>query len=235
MTAPTSYPPSCVLWIDGVRYADGSAGEAPADPVALTGLSVTWGRDTTIDQPAPATCAFTVLDLPGGDRFTGRLKVGARVQVRADAVIYPDPTVPIITDPGFELGAVGSAPPQITSNAGPVRVTAAHAHTGAHAVRVDPLNAGRGVRVVFPPAALSADPAGWDDVPRTLAGQTWRYGAAVRVPTALAPVARAQVHPVTFTQPWAGSERVLTDTAGAGAPDAGGWSVHTGVVNPPDP
>jgi hypothetical protein len=40
------------------------------------------------------------------------------------------------------------------------------------------------------------------------------------------------VHPVAFTQPWPGTERVLPDVAGAGAPDAGGWSVHAADVTP---
>ena len=67
MTAPaTALPPSCVLWVNGVRYPDGQPAELDTEPVALTGLSVLWGRDTTIDQPAPATCTFDVLDLPGG-------------------------------------------------------------------------------------------------------------------------------------------------------------------------
>ena len=233
MTAPTSFPPSCLLFVDGVRYADGQPAEPDTEPVALTGLTVVWGRSTTIDQPAPASCTFTVLDRLGGDRFTARLGIGAWVQVRADATIYPDPTVPTLSDPGFEGSSVGSAPSVITSNARPVRVTDERAHTGVHAVRVDPHDAGRGVRVIFPPAPLSNDPAGWDDVPRTLPGQSWRYGAAVRAATALAAVARAQVHPVTFTQPWAGTERVLTLTAAAGPVDGAGWAVHTGTITPP--
>jgi hypothetical protein len=230
MTVPVSAPPSCVLFVDGVRYADGQPGELEADPVALTGLKVVWGRDTTIDQPSPASCSFTVLDRPGEPRFTSRLSVGARVQVRADAVVYPDPTVPIFPDPGFETGP----PSTITGNAA-VTVQTAVVHTGTHAVRVDPIDPDRRVRIIFPPAPLSAshDPGAWDAVPRTLPGQSWRYGAAVRVPTALAAVARAQVHPVTFTQPWAGTEQVLTDTAAAGAPDAGGWSAHTALLTPP--
>ena len=229
--APTSLPPSCVLWIDGQRYADGSAGEDPAEPVALTGLSVIWGRDTTIDQPAPATCTFTVLDLPGGERFTGALTIGSRVQVRTDAVIYPDPTIPTIADPGFEGAAVGSTPSTVRTNAA-VKVSTTYAHTGAHSARIDPVTADRAVRVVFPPAPFTSDPAGWDQVPRTLAGQTWRYGAAVRAAAALAPVARVQVHPVTFTQPFAGGGSVLPDTAAAGAVDGAGWAVHAGDVTP---
>jgi hypothetical protein len=234
VTGPVSAPPSCVLLIDGVRYADGQPAEADAEPVALTGLSVVWGRDTTIDQPAPATCTFTVLDRPGEPRFTADLVIGARVQVRADAVIYPDPSVVVIADPGFEAAPAGSTPSTIRTNAVAV-VQSAVVHAGARAVRVDPVDAGRGVRVIFPPAPLSAehDPGAWDAVPRTLPGQSWRYGAAVHVPTGLAAVARATVHPVTFTQPWAGSERVMTDTAAAGAADAGGWATHTALVTPP--
>lgn len=235
MTGPTSWPPSCVLLVDGVRYADGQPGELDTDPVALTGLTVTWGRETTIDQPSPASCVFTVLDRPGGVRFDQRLRIGARVQVQADATIFPDPSIPIFPDPGFELSSAGSAPSVITSNAGPVRVSNTYAHTGGHSARIEPVDAGRGVRVIFPPAPLSAshDPAAWDDVPRTLAGETWRYGAAVRLPTAIAAVARAQVHPVTFTQPWAGSETVALKTADAGAPDSAGWSVHSALFTPP--
>jgi len=231
MTGPVSFPPSCVLFVDGVRYAD-TAAAADTEPVALTGLSVVWGRDSTIDQPAPASCTFSVLDRPGGTRFTAGLRVGSRVQVRSDALIYPDPTVPVMPDPGFEGSSAGSAPSVITSNAG-VRVSNTRAHTGAHSARVDPVNAARGARVIFPPAPLSDDPAGWDDVPRALPGQEWAYGAAVRPPAELAAAARVQVHPVVFTQPWAGTERVLTLVAGAGAPDAGGWSVHSGRVTPP--
>jgi hypothetical protein len=230
VTAPVSAPPTCTLWVDGVRYADGQPTELAAAPVALTGLTVSWGRDTTVDQPGPATCSFEVLDRPGDPRFTATLKIGSRVQVRADAVVYPDPTVPIIPDPGFESAALSV----ITGNAA-VAVQTAVVHTGARAVRVDPLDPDRRVRVIFPPAALSAshDPAAWDAVPRTLPGQSWRYGAAVKVPTGLAAVARAQLHPVVFTQPWPGSEQVLTDTAVPGAPDGAGWAAHAALLFPP--
>jgi hypothetical protein len=230
VTAPASLPPSCVLWVDGARYADGQPAEPVAEPVALTGLTVTWGRSTTIDQPAPATCVFEVLDRPGGNRFTGKLGIGSRVQVRADATVYPDPTVPIMPDPGFETAALSIIP---TNAAAAIQTAVKHA--GTRAVRIDPLDPDRQVRVIFPPAPLSAghDPAAWDAVPRTLPGQQWRYGAAVRVPTGLAAVARAQLHPVAFTQPWAGSEQLLPGTATPGAPDGAGWSAHTGLVTPP--
>jgi hypothetical protein len=226
----TGVPPSCTVWIDGARYADGQPAEAAGDPVALSGLTVTWGRESSIDQPSPASCVFEVLDRPGGPRFIETMGIGSRVQVRADAVVYPDPTVPIFPDPGFEAAALSV----ITTNAA-AAVQSAVVHTGTRAVRVDPLDAGRAARVIFPPAPLSDahDPGAWDAVPRTLPGQQWAYGAAVKVPTALAAVARAQLHPVQFTQPWAGTERVLTATAAAAAPDGAGWAQHRAVFTPP--
>jgi lysophospholipase L1-like esterase len=225
-----SAPPTCTLWIDGVRYADGQPAELDGDPVALTGLSVVWGRDTTLDQPAPASCSFTVLDRPGGPRFTETLRVGSRVQVRADAVVYPDPTVPILTDPGFELAPAGSTPSTIPTNATVTVVGGGRG--GGQAAAVDPVDAGRGVRVVFPPAPLTMDPGGWDAVPRTRAGQTWRYGAAVLAPNGLADVARVIVRPVTFTQPFAAGA-VLDHQAAAGAADPAGWRSYSALVTPP--
>ena len=76
---------TCELWIDGVRYPDGSTpGEDPANPFAVTGLTIVWGRETTLDQPQPAQCTFTVLDPPGGTvRFDDTVKLGSTVAVYA--------------------------------------------------------------------------------------------------------------------------------------------------------
>jgi hypothetical protein len=75
---------TCELWIDGVRYPDGSTGSDPADPFAVTGLTIVWGRETTLDQPQPAQCTFTVLDPPGGAvRFDDTVKLGSAVAVYA--------------------------------------------------------------------------------------------------------------------------------------------------------
>jgi len=107
-----------------------------------------------------------VFDAPGGARFTDRLYIGAAVTVRADATIYPDPTVSVVADPGFETAAAGSTVSVIRSNAAPVKVTATRAHTGTHAARIDPAagsTSATRVRVIFPPAPLSPthDPAAW--------------------------------------------------------------------------
>ena len=93
------------LWIDGARFADGSTGEGDDAPVALSGLSVVWGRATTIDQVEPSTCSFDVLDPAGGDAFLGALYVGADVDVHARGVTSAPTTLPINEDPSFEADA----------------------------------------------------------------------------------------------------------------------------------
>lgn len=54
-------PIRCELWIDGIRVADDSIGHATT-PAALDELTIRWGRQTTIDQPQPATCSGSILD-----------------------------------------------------------------------------------------------------------------------------------------------------------------------------
>ena len=76
-------PATCELWINGARFADGQPAELTTDPVALSGLSLIWGRNTSVDQPAPATVTFTVLDPPGGRRFDEAVPLGAAVRVWA--------------------------------------------------------------------------------------------------------------------------------------------------------
>jgi hypothetical protein len=83
MTDPTyvPVPATCELWISGTRFADGRPAELTSDPVALSGLKVTWGRRTSVDQPPPATCTFTVLDPPGGVRFDAAVPLGASCRI----------------------------------------------------------------------------------------------------------------------------------------------------------
>lgn len=235
MTAPLSLPPSCTLWVNGARFADGSTpGEVDTDPVALTDLRVVWGRENTVDQPSPATLSCRVQDVGAGKRFVDVLAIGARVEVRADAVIYPDPTVSTFLDPGFEAGAVGATPSHTGDNVGSVTVTNRWARTGTKSAAIQPADAGRRVRVIFPPAPFSAahDPAAWDAIPRTLAGTTWSYGASLRRTTDRT---YPQVRPVLFTQPWPGTERVLNavaDVVSVG-PAPGTWLVTSGRIVPP--
>lgn len=231
-------PPTCTLWLNGSRFADGQPGEPDDAPVALTGLVVTWGRASTIDQPSAATCAFSVLDAPGGQRFNDAgLQIGARIMVRADATIYPDPTRSIVVDPSFESAATGSVPSVLSTNvaAGRPVVSTTRAHTGTKSARIDPADASRSVRVILPPAPLSAahDASAWDAVPKTTAGQSWSVGLSVWLGAWLGFVPTATVRPAYFDRPWGPARAVSGPSVAKGAPDANGWTVFAGTVTPP--
>ncbi len=75
---------TCELWIDGRRVPDGSTpGEPTTATVALSGLRVSWGRETTVDQPTPSQCTFDLIDYEGGTRFDAVVGLGSVVVVWA--------------------------------------------------------------------------------------------------------------------------------------------------------
>jgi hypothetical protein len=172
-------PIGCTLYVDGVRVADGHPGEQTTAPAALTGLSVNWGRETTVDQVEPSTCTFDVMDAAGGGSFLSLLYTGARVDVVADGTV-PGTGNPVNLDGGFELAAAGSTPPWANIT-GTAKVTAAQAHTGAQAASLATTATGfAGANI--PPAPPSTDPTAWDHVPTVQAGQAWTVSAWVQVP-----------------------------------------------------
>jgi hypothetical protein len=77
-------PATCEVWIDGKRYRDGQPNQVAADPYVLEGVTVTWGRENTIDQPDPATATFTIMDPPGGTiHFDATVQLGSTVVIWA--------------------------------------------------------------------------------------------------------------------------------------------------------
>ena len=155
----------------------------------LSGLRVEWGRPTTIDQPQPATATFKVLDPTTGARLAPTLTIGRRVDVRSDATIYPAPstsTIPAIVNGGVTGGSVtiagGGQSASLLSETGP------------------PTTA---ITFTMPPLAYSASPVAWDGVPRTVAGQDWRYQLTVAFPAAFLSWHNyaATVQAVAFTDP----------------------------------
>lgn len=237
MTAPRplSYPPACWLYVDGRRFADGQPGEADSTPVALSGLAVTWGRSTTIDQPSPATLNFDVLDMQGGQKYLDVLRMGAPVAVVASATIYPDPTVSIVADPGFEALPIGPLPAaRALLNNARAAVESTMVHSGVRAVRVEPVNPFTGVTVILPPAPFSAATDAWAAIPRTSPGQSWRYGLNVALPGYIGWTAVADVRPVYFTSPSADVAPVLgTGRAPYTASTVAGWRKYLGTDVPP--
>src|SRR5205085_1167262 len=81
----------------------------------LTDLKVQWGRGTIVDQPSPSTCTLTLADALGGKGFLADVGLGYALQVRADALIYPDPD-----EPGSSLVMshdMSTLPPVVVENA----------------------------------------------------------------------------------------------------------------------
>src|SRR6185369_15378776 len=80
--------PPIALYVDGVRVADGSPGYTDSTaPYAIDGLNVSWGRPTTVDQPAASTCTFDISARQtypdAAELFAGRVQLGRRIDVEA--------------------------------------------------------------------------------------------------------------------------------------------------------
>ena len=212
---------TAALYVNGERFADGSPGDDLTNPVALSGLTVVWGRDTTIDQPAPSTCTFTVADNQGGESFLGILHTGLPLEVTATGVDYPAPSLPTFADPGFESDPVTAAPANATAAASSRQV-----HGGARALQVLPVDGLRRWSVTLPPAPFvpaGTDPGAWDGIPQTTPGQDWQVGAWIYAPAGVT----VTVRPVLYTGPWSnaglpvGTPTTLTD--------AGQWVLVSGT------
>ncbi len=204
---------TCTLYLAGNRFADGAPSDLGSDPFALSGLEVAWGRDTTVDQPDPSTCSFTVADPAGGRSFLGQLHTGVPIDVTATGTEYPDPTVSTFADPGFETDPIAATPQNATVGASHHR-----AHGGARALQVVPVDGTRRWTVTLPPAPYvpaGTNPGAWDGIPTTAPGQTWDVGTWVYAP----PGVTLSVSPALFAGPWsspitwsAGTETTVTGT-----------------------
>lgn len=185
----------CTVLIDGEPISDGCTSIDPDVPAVLSGLRVTWGRSSTVDQPVASSCVFGVLDPLHEPRLVPSLTIGRQVDVRADTVVYPDPDVSTLPE------LLPSLLTHVT------RATVAPAGT----VTAVADGSGRAMGITFPPLAFTANPLGWDSVPRTLPGQQWRYKATVTRPAPFAGWSgwAAQVQPVTFTRPDGSDARLL--------------------------
>lgn len=219
---------TCTVWIDGQRLADGSPGDPEDAPTALSGLSLTWGRATTVDQPEPSTCSVRLADAPGGQTFLGVLHVGSQIEVTAGGITYPDPSISTFPDPGFEAAApVSTAAVNLTATRSTRR-----AYAGTHAAALRPTQATKRGTIVLAPAPFSApgtDPDAWDAIPTTQRAQSWRFGASLFVP----PGARAVLRPVLFSGPYATAYRVLDAPQLAVTGDTvPTWRAVSGVVVP---
>lgn len=202
----------CQVWHGPVRMPDGCYGD-PLDPTVLSGLSVTWGRSTTMDQPGTPTCTFTIEDAPAGQTFAGQLHTGAPIRVTATGQDWPDPDQPAFGNGDFEADAVAWT----TSNATATR-TSAHVAAG-HDLRVAPVDPARRVSVNLAPAPFSTpgqDPDAWDHLPATSIGQRWQISLSVWA----VPGVELQVRPLLYAGPYPDTATTSSDVvavSGTGA------------------
>ena len=188
----------CSVYLEGELLPDGSPGDPPADVVALSELVVTWGRDTTVDQPAPATCSFSVTGSAGESLFD-TFGTGRHIGVTATGVDYPSPSTSTFLDPSFESDPIAAYPSNATV-APDVDVVL----DGLRSLRIVPTNPSRGWSTILSPAPVvpaGTNPAAWDAIAKTSLGQTWDAGAWVYAP----PGVTLTVRPVLFSGPWLAS------------------------------
>lgn len=220
----------CRLYVDGVRVADGSQpGDDDTQLTALAGLSVTWGRTTTVEQPAPATCSIQLMDLDGSQGFLETLNVGRLVDVEASGQVYSG-SVDTVADPTFNRYGVGldlTQPgllsrrpivdldwhPEPTKPAPYVLPVPVKVLTLGGTVSVGPrplyeADGIRGtyrrarVRLLLPPASLptAAEPDLWDTLPTTTQGEPWTATLTATLP--IGAVATVQVVGIRTPTDW---------------------------------
>lgn len=218
----------CTLRVNGIRMPDGSPGESELDPAALSGLTIEWGRETTVDQPDASTCSFDVIDEAGGESFLAYLRTGLTVDVTASGVITGDPTVSTIQNGDFEGLPVGSVPTSTLSPAGTTLVVTdtKAAPGGTHSARiqappVQALTGAQRVGVIIPPAPYSDDPSAWDAIPSTGDGETWSISVDVWALSS----AQVTMTPVMFADP--SGKRFTNRGSFTMVQGTGGWQTIT--------
>lgn len=229
MSQPVGASPVCSVWIDGVRMADGQPTDPELDPTVLTDLSVVWGRGNNLDQPAPSTATFEVMDLAGGMAFASKLHIGGRVDVRTDATIYPDPTLEILTDGGFETGTQT----WLATN-GTARRDLTTPHAGTRSLRIAPTNGTKLTTIDLPPAPFSSNPSAWNGIPRAVAGQRWAHSAWVQLASDLGTLKqKVTIRPLAYSNPNGKSPVVISAPLVWGPGGPAGWTQHSGTFLPP--
>lgn len=146
-------PITCEVTVDGTRLPDGRPGDHDADPTALSGLTITWGRSSALDQPEPTALTLSVLDPHGGRAFADLLRLGRQIRVTAAADIPGNP--------GQSIPAIAAAR-HVTPPPGSNTV----------AVTIPPA----------PTSAPGSPPGDWDSLRTTTAGETWTITAIVTAP-----------------------------------------------------
>lgn len=177
---------TCELFVDGVRFAD--AAPVGLAPVALDGLSVTWGRESVAEQPDASTCDFTIRDTGGGTHFRDLLTVGGIVEVFATGRV-PQAGGGFGTDyvvqGSFENLAAGTAPANRVAlgYSAAVTVRTDGGSDGTKYLRMTNKRKQVGPTVIdVPPDEFSSVVGAWDRLPQAEPGTTQRWSVDIRTP-----------------------------------------------------
>lgn len=167
----------CTVLVAGQAFNDGS-NRPPSDPsaVVLSGLSVTWGRSTTIDQPEPATCTFAVENWTADNGWLDTLRVGQSVAVDAAGIDTQTPTTGTYDDPDITR----LAPIEVAADARRNVAVQLTADGAALTATGSTLTTGYWARLL--PDDPSTAPSAWVTIPRMGASQEWRVRVVGRAP-----------------------------------------------------
>ena len=190
---------SCLLSINGTRVADTGAEASAGLPVALTGLKVAWGRDSTESQPDPSTCAFDVQQRPALDTDVADLLVpGATVDVHAAGLYTIDNGTNVVDSPWMNWPADAAPTATPHDHVYPIGGATAQQTTipaelaywlYGNGVAVDITVANGNQGCVFLPRPLNS--SRWSEIPRVEESGPLRYTVSVLAPLGARMCARA--------------------------------------------
>lgn len=184
---------TCSLHIGGQVIAD-QPDDLRATTTALDGVSVTWGRDSVLDQPDAATASATI-SIPTGHAAAvlPALSVGTRMAILASATTWQATSAtPIVTDWQNSHTLSGA-----TRGGTRTRLTVDATHPAT-----------RRVVLALAPGPLQADGQGraaWDTIARISDGGTWTLTATI---TDLPSHTTVSLAPVYYTGPWANTAQL---------------------------
>jgi hypothetical protein len=201
----------CTVRVNGAVFNDGCNPALEDEPAIISALNVVWGRATTLDQPEPSTCKFTVTDPTATSESLSALVVGAPIDVDASGVLYDPSDLSTFVTPDLSNPAAYSIRGGTVTPASP-------------GIDVDylPRTTAQWEMVLYP-APPSTDPAAWDLIPTTSSGQTWQARITLTVPPGMA----VRVTPVLFNSATGANPIPLNDQMHVYAPPPYAATLHT--------
>lgn len=179
MTGPFA---TCELWLDGTRVPDAGVDLYAGKATALSGLTLTWGRDGPHEQPGPATVVVDVLDLAADAGWLDTLHVGSDVQLWAEAALTTGggggtTWVSTFDDPTQDTWPLGDlfGPNYVKGSSATLTVDGAADPGGGRLVTagLKDIPQGSYAQILAPPRTypdLPDLPDFWDDIPRLVPG-----------------------------------------------------------------